>query len=379
MKLSCTRDNLHQALAITSHLTTKNVNLPILQNVHIKAQGGTIHFTSTNLEIAVHCTIRGKVESDGEATIPSKLFYDYVNLLPNETVSISGSGDHLSLECGTYKTKIHGLPAADFPLVPEVHGGVEFQIPVDDLRKALSRVLFASASNESRPELTGVCVNVQTGTNEGKLTLAATDSYRLAESVIPVVSPVKEEEEMQFIVPARTFSELNRILSVFRDDVESPSVVHLTVSEGQLVFRFGSVELISRTIEGNYPPYRQIIPAVFTTKVSIDREDFMKAVKTASLFSRVGLFDVHLEFRPEEQSLAVQATDATRGENVATCSVTIDGQKNGVTVNYRYLLDGLQAMDSEEVSFQMNDSANPCLIVPSTTSDFLYIVMPIKQ
>jgi len=379
MKLSCTRDNLHQALAITSHLTTKNVNLPILQNVHIKAQGGTIHFTSTNLEMAVHCTIRGKVESDGEATIPSKLFYDYVNLLPSETVSIAGKGDHLSMECGTYKTKIHGLPATDFPLVPEVHGGVEFQIPVDDLRKALSRVLFASASNESRPELTGVCVSVQTGTNEGKLVLAATDSYRLAESVIPVVTPVKPEEETQFIVPARTFSELNRILSVFRDDVESPSTVHLTVSEGQLVFRFGSVELISRTIEGNYPPYRQIIPAVFTTKVSIDREDFMKAVKTASLFSRVGLFDVHLEFNPEEQSLAVQATDATRGENVATCSVTVDGQKNGVTVNYRYLLDGLQAMDSEEVSFQMNDSANPCLIVPSTTSDFLYIVMPIKQ
>lgn len=379
MKLSCTRENLHQALAITSHLTTKNVNLPILQNVHIKAEGGTIHFTSTNLEMAIHCTIRGKVEQDGEATVPSKLFYDYVNLLPNETVSVSGTGDHLSIECGSYKTKIHGLPASEFPLVPEVHGGVEFQIPVDDLRKALSRVLFAAATNESRPELTGICVGVQTGTNEGKLVLAATDSYRLSEAVLPVVTPVQVEDEMQFIVPSRTFAEVNRVLSVFRDDVESPSVVHLTVSEGQLIFRFGSVELISRTIEGNYPPYRQIIPSSFATTVSVDREDFVKAVKTASLFSRTGLFDVQLLFRPEDQALAVQAIDATRGENMATCSIVMQGKQNGVTVNYRYLLDGLQAMDSEEVSFQMNDSSNPCLIVPATTSDFLYIVMPIKQ
>src|SRR3989344_9095951 len=118
MKLSCTRENLRQGLSITSHLTSKNVNLPVLQNVLVKADGGTIRFTTTNLEIAVSCTVRGKVESGGEFTVPSKLFFDYVSLLPNETVTVEGSGDALAVSCGGNKTPMNGIPASHVPHDP---------------------------------------------------------------------------------------------------------------------------------------------------------------------------------------------------------------------------------------------------------------------
>jgi DNA polymerase III subunit beta len=378
MKLSCTRDNLHQGLNITSHLMTKNVSLPILQNVLVKAEGGTIRFTTTNLEMAVNCSVRGKVEEPGEYTIPSKLFFDYVSLLPNETIRIHANDQAAQVECGSYKTKINGLNSSEFPLVPHVEGELSVQIPVADFKQALGQVLFSVATNESRPELTGVSFQFWEHQGEGRLTLASTDSYRLAESTIATVSPIPEP--VSLVVPARTLSEINRILSVFKDDVELPSSLTLSISGSQVVFLYGSVELISRTIDEQYPDYKQIIPTSFQTQTCIDRDDFIKAVKTASLFSKTGLFDIELGFDPNTKQLSVSATDSTRGTNTSHCQADISGQPNKVTVNYRYLLDGLQAIGSDQIIFEMIDAGNPCLISPKgETLSYRYVVMPIKQ
>ncbi|MEK7615452.1 MAG: DNA polymerase III subunit beta [Patescibacteria group bacterium] len=378
MKLSCTRENLHQGLSITSHLMTKNVNLPILQNVLMKAEGGSIKFTATNLEIAVNCIVRGKIDEPGEHTIPSKLFFDYVSLLPNETIHLQVDQDNLRLECGNYKTKINGLSSSEFPVVPRVEGEVTYQIPVEELKRSLSQVLFSVASNESRPELTGVHMKFFPFEGEGRLQMASTDSYRLSEKTIPVVSPISQEQKV--VVPAKTLAEVNRVLSVFKDEVDLPTVVSMQLSKNQVVFTYGPVELISRVIDENYPDYEQIIPKQFQTQATIDREDFIKSVKTASLFSKNGLFDIMLQFVPEEGMLRVQATDATRGQNTSACKAEISGQPNTVSVNYRYLLDGLQAISDEQVLFEMIDASNPCLLSPKgKTEAYRYVLMPIKQ
>lgn len=378
MKLSCTRENLHQGLSITSHVMTKNVNLPILQNVLMKAEGGSIRFTATNLEIAVNCTVRGKVDEPGEHTVPSKLFYDYVSLLPNETIHIDVDQEHVRVECGNYKTKINGLSASEFPLVPRVEGQNTFQIPVDEFKRSLSQVLFSVASNESRPELTGVCLKFYPVQGEGRLRLASTDSYRLSEVTIPIVESITQE--YQVVIPAKTLSEVNRILSVFKDEVELPSTITLQVSQNQAVFVYGPVELISRVIDEHYPDYEQIIPKEFVTTSLVDRDDFMKAVKTASLFSKNGLFDITLQFYPQNGELQIQSTDATRGQNTSSCKIEAQGKENSVSVNYRYLLDGLQAISSEKIRFEMIDAANPCLITPEgSTEAYRYVLMPIRQ
>ena len=378
MKISCTRENLHQGLSITSHLVTKNVNLPILQNVLLKAEGGIVRFTATNLEIAINCTVRGKVDEAGEITVPSKLFYDYVSLLPNEVIHLETIGEQVSLECGDHKTKILGLSAVDFPLVPKVDGEFTFQIPIEDLKSALSQVLFSVASNESRPELTGVLMHFYPFGNEGRLTLASTDSYRLSERTIPVTN--KPEQDFKVVIPSKTLSEVGRILSVFRDDVELPSFLTMSLRQNQVIFTYGPVELVSRTIEESYPDYEQIIPKQFQTSTVLDRNDFIKAVKTASLFSKNGLFDVTLTFSPEEKRVSVKSLDATRGENTTNCQAEITGLPNTVTVNYRYLLDGLQALSGDQVLFEMIDASNPCLVTQKDKHDeHRYIVMPIKQ
>ncbi|MBU0646465.1 DNA polymerase III subunit beta [Patescibacteria group bacterium] len=377
MKISCTRENLYQGLSVTGHLINKGVNLPVLQNVLIKAEGGNIRFTTTNLETAISCSVRGKVDAPGEYTTPTKLFLDYVSLLPNETVEMEIKDDGMRVVCGNHKTRINGVSASEFPLIPTVEASKSYQIKADDFRRALTQVLFASALNESRPELTGVFMRF-TKDGGGQVVLAATDSYRLAERTLPLAkAPL---EDMEVIVPTKALSEVGRILSVFKDSVDAPGEIVMNLSENQVVFNYGSVELISRIIEGNYPDYRQIIPKQYRTSVMIDREDFIKAVKAASLFSKTGLFDVTLEIAPSKGEFSIRAVDNNRGENVATCTAEITGEVNNVTVNYRYLLDGLNAISTEKILFEMIDPSNPCLITPKEEKkEYLYIVMPIKQ
>ncbi len=338
-----------------------------------------MRMTTTNLETATSCLVRGKVEEEGEFTIPSKLFFDYVALLPNENVELLIEGDVLQIECGGNKTKIKGMAASEFPLVPPVSGGRSYSVPAEALRMALSQVLFAVASNESRPELAGVSMRFHNpAAGKNNLTLAATDSYRLAESTV-TLGQGSAEEPFDVIIPARALGEVARTLSLFKDGVESPDTVQIQLTDNQVVFTFGSVELTSRTIEGEYPDYAQIIPKDFQSEAVLNRADLIKSVKTASLFSRTGLFDVTLRVDPAGKQLVVTAVDATRGENTANCSADVTGNENTITVNYRYFLDGLNAMSTDQVLFRSIDGSNPCLVSPKDVEGYQYIVMPIKQ
>ncbi|MFH1253057.1 MAG: DNA polymerase III subunit beta [Candidatus Uhrbacteria bacterium] len=373
MKISCTKNNLQAGLAATCHLSTKNLQLPILNNVLVVAKNGNIRLTSTNLETAVSCLVRGKVEEEGEITIPAKLFFDFISLLSEEKIELICKDQLLVIETSDHKTKINGLPASDFPLVPAVKTEKNFLLPANLLFSALSQTVFAAASNEARPELSGVYFHFF----NNELTLAATDSYRLAERKIKITSG--PETETTVIVPARTIVEINRIISLFKDVNEITAGVQIGLSENQIVFSFGPVELISRVIEGNFPDYHQIVPKTFKTETELNRDDFISGIKAASLFSRSGLFDVTLKFDPAGAVNAL-AADTNRGENDVAIKAAVSGEENSVTINYRYLLDGLNSMNSDKVVFQMVDGANPCLVRPVTSNqDHFYIVMPIRQ
>jgi len=368
---------LYQGLAITSHLSGKNTNLPILSNVLLRADISGLKLTATNLEITVTCTVRGKVDQQGEYTLPSKLFSDYVSLLPNERVDLDLLDHAISIVCDKSKTKMNGLPSNEFPLVPPVTGGVTFSVPVKGLDDALGQILFAVATNEARQVLTGVSMHFDG--LEKRLVLAATDSYRLGERTIPLAT--QAEGERRVIVPARTLAELRRIFGVLRESVEVPENVEVELTDSQVLFRYGTVELSSRTIEGTYPDYRQIIPKTSATEIVVNRSAFAQAIKRTSLFSKQGLFDVRIEINPADKSVTLSATDAGRGENIVTIEGEVSGNQNFVVLNFRYLLDGVNALSSESVVLKLIDATNPCVLVPHELPEenYMYIVMPIRQ
>lgn len=385
MKFSCTQENLNQGLSIVSHIASKNINLPILGNVLIKSDNKVLRFMATNLEIAVNCAVRGKVEESGEFTVPSRLFSDYVSLLPRDRVDVNQSDNTIIVSCGTYQTKLNGIPASEFPLIPSVDKKQKFLIKVADFRKAVGQVLFAVAPNESRPEISGVFFKFAPAGNEVVLTLAATDSYRLAERTLATVpgqsTPIKEA--VPVIVPSRTVAEIVRILGVFKDELNSQENIEIGIGESQVVFTYDNVEVISRTIEGKYPDYRQLIPEHFQTEIYIGKDELQRAVKTASLFSRTGLNDIHFRFQPEKK-VHLSATNSQTGEHAVDLDGLVQGKENEVTVNFKYFLDGVNNIESDAAVIQMVDAMSPCLVRPSrdgktVSEEYLYIVMPIRQ
>jgi len=384
MKFSCTQENLKRGLMITGSIASKNLNLPVLNNVLIRIDGTNIQFLSTNLEIAIRCTMRGKVEEDGDITLPSKLFLDYVNLLGDEKVDITVKDDEAVVVGKRNRTKIKGIPSTEFPLIPTVERETVFHVDTSALRKALGQVNFAVSGVESRPELTGVLFNINPEGKSGHLVLAATDSYRLSERTIPIKNDkdhASTAKSLQVIVPGRTLSELLRVLSLTKDTDTDGETVEVAMGESQVSFRFGDIEMISRVIDGKYPDYRPIIPDKFSSVVVVSKPEFSQAVKSASLFSRAGLQDVRLEIDPET-GMQVSSGDTQMGRNESMVDGAVEGAKNAITLNYRYLIDGLNAIEDHKVKVKVIDATNPCVVTPESGTDddrFLYIVMPIKQ
>ena len=375
LKIFSLQENLKQGLVLVGHVSGKNVNLPILNNVLIKAEDGKIRLVATNLEMGVISTIRGKIEREGVFTVSSKIISDCINLLPNKKIGLEQKENDLLVDCDNYQAKVRGQSAEDFPLIPEVDRKNYFSAEVCEVKRAISQVLFAAAANETRLELSGVLF-VFTG---GSLTLAATDSYRLAEKKIKIKS--NNEEEKKIIVPAKTLQELLRILSVNLDDnvEEKNSEIKFYISENQILFTYGSTELVSRLIEGQYPDYQQIIPNNSKTKISIDQQELIRAVKMASLFSKTGINDVNLDFPNGKNQVVISSVSGQTGENITNLEARVSGDDNSIVVNYRYLLEGLNNIEKENVKIEVIDSNTPCIIRPEQDESYLYIIMPIKQ
>ncbi len=383
MNFSCTQENLNLGLSVVSHITNRSVNLPILGNVLIKAEGTTLKLQSTNLEVAISCVVRGKINEEGDFTVPSKLFSEYVALLPKDSrVDAVSDGKALAVSCGQNKTRLAGLPSSEFPLIPKVEAERRFKVKVSDFRKAVGQVLFAVAPNESRPEISGVLFRFVQNEGGMVMTLAATDSYRLAEKTITMTYDGEQLiDPVSVIVPARTVSEIVRILGVFKDGLGSQENLEISLGNGQVLFSFEGVEMSSRTIEGKYPDYQQLIPSTFITEVVISRDELVRAVKTSSLFSRSGLNDVHISFA-EDKPITLSAMNSQTGEHKVEVEGDVSGKESNITVNFKYFLDGVSNIDSDRVLVQMNDSLSPCILRPVTEhgdSDYLYIVMPIRQ
>lgn len=376
MRFISLQENLKRGLNIVGHITTKNINLPILNNILIKAEEGNISLVSTNLEIGITHQLRGKVDESGEFTIDSKLITEYVNLLNGDSkVKVEEKEGELRVECGGYKTKIKGESAKEFPLIPVIPKKGNFSCSVSDFRKALGSVIFAVSGNENRVELTGVLFHFI----GNKLSLAATDSYRLAERIMTVKSEQIEDENSEYrvIVPAKTAQEFLRILNNWEGaELGDGEDVKIYISENQILFSIDSVELISRLINGQYPDYKQIIPTKSQTEAVIERQELIRAVKAAALFSKTGINDIALKFTKDKVIVSSYSGASGESKIEVDCANNLE---NEITINYRYLLDGLNNIDGPSVRISLLNANTPCMIKPEKGDDYLYIVMPIRQ
>lgn len=368
MKFICTQENFNQGLTLVSHLSNKNSALPILNNILLEAKDGLISLTTTNLEIAITTKIRGRVEKDGSYTIQARLLNEYVKLLPKENIEANLQSEGLFISCDAHQTTIQGLAADDFPVIPTPNEEHSFTVSAAELKQALNQTIFAVSLDESRAEINGVFFQI----NALGLTLVGTDSFRLAEKRINLL---KNNLDKKLIIPLKTCQEVLRVL------METPTEESVTVavSDNQVLFSFGETRLISRLIEGSYPDYTQIIPKEFVTTAKIHNNELSRTIKSAALFCKPGINDVKINVVASVGEAIVMATNAGVGESLIKIKAEITGTDNEAVFNYRYLLDGLNALSDQEVVLQLISAAQPAVLKPKNNNNYLYIVMPIRQ
>ena len=365
MLLSCDQKDLLAALTTVSKAVNLNSTLPVLNNILLKAESKKLTFAATNLEIAITTSINTEIKNEGTLTVPARLFTSYVSLLSAGKVELANKeGLDLQIKAAKSQTRIKGISADEFPLIPQVKKEISLTLSANDLLAAINQVAFAAARDMVRPVLAGVHLRA----NKKEVRLAATDSYRLSEKILtPVKSP---EQEISVIIPARTVQELARILEKGKETVE------IDFSANQVLFVYKNVELASRLIEGAYPDYEQIIPKKHTTTISVKTEELATAVKRVNLFVKDS-HSVKLEVTADKKLHVF--SDATQiGEERAEVSATIVGAENVVALNANYLLEALASADTNDLEIELGEKMVPAVLRPAKAKNYLHLIMPLK-
>lgn len=363
MKLQVTQENLAKALNTVGRVANSRGTLPILSNVILKTVGTRLSIAATNLDIAITCFVGSKVSNEGAITVPARLMQDFVSSLPSGVITLSLDEHKLHITTDKYQSTINGVSAEEFPVMPAITKGKNWSIPAKTLKAGLQQVVVAASTDDARPVLTGVYMH----SFGGKLYAVATDSYRLAEKEL-----IKTTQEVDLLVPASAMNDLLRITADFDGDIQ------ITHDDQQVLFRVGDDELVTRLIEGKYPDYRKLIPQKFTTTTSLKRADFVNITKVSSLFARESAGSITINVDDAKALVSIQSVASQLGENTASANAKVTGGGD-ITLNSRYLLDALNVIGDEDVTFGFNGKLEPCVLKGNKTADYIHVIMPLKS
>lgn len=365
MKLSCLQENLSKGLSVVSRLVATRGTLEILSNILLATENGRLKLSATNLEIGINYKIGAKVDNEGALTVPARLFSEFISQLPAGKVDLFVAENTLATKAGQFESNIKGLPADEFPLIPRIKDKKTASCVAKELKEGIQLVVFSAAPDETRPVLSGIYFRIE----KGKLTLAATDSYRLAEKVIATKG--NESAVKEAIIPARSMMELARILD------KPEQEVNIFLDETQVMFETEDLDFTSRLVEGKFPDYKQIIPASYETKADFNLTEFTNIIRVASLFSQESAGSVTLQFSPKGKIEAL-SSGSQFGESTAGCNATVEGKEAEIIFNSKYLLDALTNLGSGNATLEVSGKLNPGVLKKENDKNYLYVIMPLR-
>jgi DNA polymerase III subunit beta len=375
MNVSVMQENLSRGLQTVSRAVSSRATLPVLANVLLKTENAGLKLTATNLEIGISCWVPGKVEAEGEITVPARLITDLVASLPNQRIDLvlTAKDRTLKVTCGGSRSSIRGIEADEFPVVAAIGEAPTTTVSSRALRDALGEVVFAAATDESRPILTGVLTRLVGET----MTLAAADNYRIAVRSLPMAGAVGAE--LAIVVPARSYAELMRILP----DSDDPIEVTVTPNRSQVLFHAEGTDLVSRLIEGQFPNYEPVVPRqdAWTARAVVGREAFLASTRRASIFARDSANIVKVEVGGEGSDgagIAVTAHAADIGDNADQLEATVEGSATTIAFNARYLIDVLAALGADEAALELSGPLAPGVIRGVGKEDYVHVIMPVR-
>jgi DNA polymerase-3 subunit beta len=343
VKVSCLQENLARGLSIVGRGVSTRGTLPILGNVLLKTDGGRLKLTATNLEIGVNCWVPAKIEDEGAITVPAKLFTDFVNSLPPGPIDIALNvrTKTVHLKSATTEANMKGLDAEEFPIIPAIPDKPTTRMSQGVLRRMINEV--------------------------------AADPYRLSVRRAPLLAKV--DPKVEIIIPARSLFEVARIV----DDSDAPVDILVTPNGSQVIFHTEEADLVSRIIEGQFPNYRQVIPTSHATRVTVSRDELLKATKLASYFARDAANIVRFTVDPaQEVPLVVSATAAEVGDNTSRVDATVEGPATAIAFNSRFVADALGSLGASEVALELGGPLAPGVVRIVGDDSYLHVVMPLR-
>lgn len=369
MKVQVLQENLNKGLSFSTRFVNAHASLPILGNILFSAHKNQLTLMSTNLEMSLSYTIGAKVEEEGKIGIPSKMIHEIVAHLPKGQVDINEEKEQIKITGEGFSGNVAGVNAGDFPSIPVNFDEVTPKSPVftlkcEDFLSALSKVLFAVSTDETRPILTGVLFIF----TENNLTLVASDGFRLSQKKIMG----KFSGSRKVVLPKSAIAELAKIA----DGVEEIQM-QIRESANQVLFAIGDeCFLTTRIIEGEFPNFERIIPTKTNTAVSVDKADFGRSLKLASVFARDAANIVKLKVNKD--SIEIYAESTQLGSQKAKLDAKVDGGELEISYNYRFIEEFLNTVKGEEVVLALVDSNSPGIFKDPKDPEFLHLIMPVK-
>lgn len=372
MKVTVLQENLAQGINIVSRAVSPRSTLPVLANVLAATDDGRLRLSATNLELGITCWIGAKIEREGSTTIPARTFSDLVSTLPKDRVEmdLTERTQSLHVKCGTSNTDIKCIDAQEFPPMPALDASDGIHINVADLKEMIQQVVFSASTDEARPVLTGVQVDV----NGNKITFASADGFRLSVRSAEMTDAVAKP--MNVIIPARALSEVARVAT---DNTQTVTML-FPPGRGQVVFRMKDVEVVSQLIEGNFPDFRQVIPRNYETRSVMSTDSFLKACKQAEIFARESSHIARVNITPgsdlQPGTVQIYAQSEETGQNETVVDATIEGPSLLIAFNVKFLRDVLEVIKTPNVALETSTSASPGVVRPLGETDFLHVIMP---
>lgn len=371
LRAVCSRKDLFEGVQTVGHAVSGRTSLPMLSHVLVQAEADALRLSATDLELSISLRIPAQIEEPGGLTAHARILTELLGTLPEGDVAISGDASHaMRLHCGRSDYKLLGLPAEEYPRLPEVKEENQFRVAQSLLREMIRQTIFAVSTDEARAMLTGILMVF-----EGeRLQLVSTDTHRLA---LRSTRVRESQGARQAIVPARAMNELLRTLTDAEGDVE------VRLSENQVLFQTPTdITLISRLIEGQFPNYQRVIPTSYQKRLTIEAQPFLQAVRRASIVGRNNANRVTLN--TEGDKLTITAESGTEGNAYEELEVAREGEDIRIAFNAKYLMDVLGAIDSEGVYLELSEPLKPGVVRPVPSSEepdeneYLCVLMPMQ-
>ena len=380
MKTIILKEKLKQGISIVERISAKSLKLPILNNILIKAEKNFLNLVSTDLEVGISWWSLAKIEKEGKITIPSRVFSNFINFLPDKSISLSLKELNLKIDCENYHTSLKGMDSEEFPIIPEMPKTEKVLVQSKVFCQGLSQVVDIPSNSSIKPEISGIYFLFQ----KNLITITATDSFRLGEKKIYLNPPSASiSMDYSFILPQRAAKE---IINIFNEKEEGLTIYF---SPNQILFEtplsetsHPEIQLTSRLIEGEYPNYQEIIPQKTETQVIFQIKEFINQIKSASLFGGK-INEIKLKIDPLKNQLTIFSQDSNIGEYQSCLNARIKGSPCEVSFNHRFLLDGLLSIaigkeKGSEAVLELINSEKPGVLRTMVGDDYLYLIMPIK-